>query len=65
MNNTEHTRGSVTPVHQFVLSLDDGAQLCGPVAVLLLIHEEVDALPHQILLHPTEHILVAQQHLQH
>ena len=63
--HTECTWGSVAPVHQFVLSLYHGAQLCGPVAVLLLVHEEVDALPHQILLYPAEHVLVAQQHLQH
>lgn len=59
------TRGPVAPVHQFVLSLNDGAQFCRPVAVLLLVHEEVDALPHQVLLCATEHVLVAQQHLQH
>ena len=65
MNNTVCTRGTVAPVHQLVLSLDDGAQLCRPVTVLLLVHEEVDALPHQVLLRAAEHVLVAQQHLQH
>lgn len=65
MDNAACTWGPMAPVHQFVLSLNDGAQLCGPVAVLLLVHEEVDALPHQVLLCPTEHVLVAQQHLQH
>lgn len=63
--DTECTWGSVAPVHQFVLSLYHGAQLCRPVAVLLLVHEEVNALPHQVLLYPAEHVLVAQQHLQH
>lgn len=59
------TWGAVAPVHQFVLPLYDGAELCRPVAVLLLVHEEVDALPHQVLLRPAQHVLVAQQHLQH
>lgn len=65
INNTACTRGSMAPVHEFVLSLDDGTQLCGPVTVLLLVHEEINALPHQVLLCPAEHVLVAQQHLQH
>lgn len=64
INSTECTRGSVAPVHQLVLSFDDGSQLCRPVTVLLLVHEEIDALPHQIFLCPAEHVLVAQQHLQ-
>lgn len=55
----------MAPVHQLVLPLDDGSQLCGPVAVLLLVHEQIDALPHQVLRRPAEHVLVAQQHLQH
>lgn len=59
------TWSPVAPVHQLVLPLYDGAELSGPVAVLLLVHKEVDALPHQVLLHPAQHVLVAQQHLQH
>lgn len=59
------TRGSVAPVHQLVLPLDHGPQLGGPVAVLLLIHEEVHALPHQVPVRTAEHVPVTQQHLQH
>lgn len=59
INSSELTRGSVAPVHQLVLPFDDGSQLCRPVTVLLLVHEEINTLPHQILFSFTEHVLVS------
>lgn len=64
-SRTIRTWSAVAPVHQLVLPLNDGSQLRRPVAVLLLVHEEIHALPHQVLLGAAEHVLVAQQHLQH
>lgn len=39
---------AVAPVDKFILSLDGLAKLWWPVAILLLFHEEIHALPHQL-----------------
>ena len=59
------TRSPMAPVHQFVLLLYHSTQLGRPVTVLLLVHEEVHTVPHQVSFDSAKHLLVGQQHLKH
>lgn len=48
--NGKRTWSSMTPVDKLILPLDRLPQLRRPVAVLLLVHEEIDTLPHKLLI---------------
>ena len=62
--NGYETWGAVAPVHQLILPLDGLAELRGPVAVLFLLHKEVHALPHQLLVRGLEVLMVRKKHLE-
>ena len=62
--NGSETWGAVAPVHQLILPLNGLAEFRGPVAVLFLLHKEVHALPHQLLVRGLEVLMVRKKHLE-
>lgn len=62
--NGKRTWSSMAPVHQLVLPLDGLPQLRGPIAVLLLVHQEIHTLPHQLLICWLQVLVIGEQHLQ-
>lgn len=61
--NGKRTWSSMTPVYKLILPLDCLSQLRRPVAVLLLVHKKINALPHKLLICWLQVLIIGKQHL--
>lgn len=61
--NGEQTWSAMTPVYKLILPLNCLSQLRRPVAVLFLVHKEINTLPHKLLICWLQVLIVRKQHL--